>query len=99
MLINEEMSEESTTSELERHAFKDSFRLFPPFKGTIGMCTQCGPKGALQQAARLCPMPIIFKIQNMHCPTMFRSHSLSKSREAFDFFSVQVALIQTPNLS
>ena len=64
------------------------------------MCTQGGPTGAPQQAARLCPMPIIFRIQNMHCPTVFRSHSLSKSREAFDFFfSVQVALIQTPNLS
>lgn len=50
------------------------------------MCTQRGPMGAPQQAARCVQCLLHFRIQNMHYPTVFRSHSLSKSREAFDFF-------------
>lgn len=91
------MSEKLKTWELKSHALMVFVYIFF-IRGNNRHVHTCGLNRAPQQTAQLCAMPIIFRIQNMRHPTIVRLHSLSECTEAFDF-SVQVALIQTPNLS
>lgn len=65
--INEEMSEK-TTNRNSRGMHSRTLSGISSIQGDIGMHTG-GATGGAQQAARLCPVPILFRIsKNMHRP-------------------------------